>query len=79
MRTYIDAAPFREIIEEALQWYTREELAAMTGISVRAFWRIVNAKQKTVDFDTADKLLLGLGIQHLWHADERFARLYEAA
>jgi hypothetical protein len=52
------------------------DAGAGRGNTQRAIWRILH-DQEWIHFDRADKILLGLGLQHLWNSDPELREIID--
>ena len=62
------------------EWLSQNNQRNLTITMIRRIYAVTH-EQKIVKFDTADKLLIELGLEHLWHVPppEGLSDLYECA
>ena len=58
---------------------TLQELAWRADIPDRRLWAIMYEEQESVQFNTADKILLNLGYQMAWYEDPELEQYWLAA
>lgn len=57
---------------------TLAQLELETGIPARTLYGIIKGDRATVRFETAERLLIGIGMELAWHYDDDLALVYAA-
>lgn len=66
------------LVEEWHKQYTWEELGRLCDVPARLFWRM-REQSEVIEFDTLDKLLVGMGRLDLWRTTFREYYLVDVA
>lgn len=56
----LPAGPLRDFIADKDRYYSREDMAGITGVSVKKIYRLMNGQDDVVAFHTADAFITRL-------------------
>lgn len=76
---YVPADIIRRYLEDYLTTSTLRECANATRTDERVLYDILHGHRVHVRFDTADRILGGIGLAHEWYENEALSRIYAMA